>query len=129
VTAPDGVEWEIYVSRFALPAWRPEAYGFSPTGTPLDLVFFVLEIPVFVFKQILLPFGRLVVELPAAAVQARRAATVTVEAVCFWPSRVSLAWTTSPDHATVVVSRVAAALARGEEPQPPDARFVGRVEH
>ena len=134
VTAPDGVEWELYVSRFDLPAWRPARYdGFAAmgdggSGTPADVVFFVLEIPVFVFKQILLPLGRLLVDLPSAAVRARRSATVTVEAICFWPRKVSLVWTTAPDDAAVVLSRVAAALARGETPQPPDARFVGRVE-
>jgi hypothetical protein len=132
VTAPDGVEWEIYVSRFSLPQWRPATYeGFasSGSGTPADLVFFVLEIPLFVFKQIMLPLGRLVVELPSSVLRARRTTEVTVEAVCFWPRKVSIAWTAMPDDAALVVSRVAAALARGEEPLPPDARFLGRVEH
>jgi hypothetical protein len=135
VTAPDGVEWEIYVSRFALPPWRPATYdglaatGDSGSGTPADLLFFVLEIPLFVFNQILLPLGRLVADLPSAVLRSRRSTEVTVEAVCFWPRKVSLVWKAAPDDAAVVVSRVAAALARGEEPRPPDARFLGRVEH
>jgi hypothetical protein len=131
VTAPDGVEWEIYISRFAFPRWRPATYdGLASTGsgTPADLLFFVLEIPLFVFNQIVLPLGRLVVDLPSAAMRGRRTTDVTVEAVCFWPHRVSLVWTTTPNDADIVVSRIAAALARGDEPNPPDARFVGRVE-
>jgi len=135
VTAPDGVEWEIYVSRFSLPPWRSATYdglaatGDGGSGTPADLLFFVLEIPLFVFKQILLPLARLVVELPSSVLRARRTTEVTVEAVCFWPRKVSLVWTAMPDDAALVVSRVAAALARGEEPRPPEARFLGRIEN
>ena len=132
---PDGVEWELYVSRFALPHWRPAAYhGFALTGdggsgTPADLVFFLLEIPLFLFKQILLPLGRLLGDLPSAALRARDSTEVTVEAVCFWPRRVSLVWTTSPDHSGRVLGEVASALARGADPSPFGARFVGRVEY
>jgi hypothetical protein len=134
VTAPDGVEWELYLSRFDLPAWRPAAYdglaatGDGGVGTPADLLFVVLEIPLFLLKQILLPLGRLLVDLPSAVLRARRSATVTVEAVCFWPRKVSLVWTAAREDANLVLGQVAAALARGEEPRPRDARFVGRRE-
>jgi hypothetical protein len=135
VTGPDGLEWELYVSRFALPPWRPAAYdGLAVTadggsGTPADIVFFLLEIPLFLFKQILLPLVRLLVDLPSAALRTRHSTEVTVEAVCFWPRRVSLVWTTSPDHSARVLGEVASALARGKEPSPLGARFVGRVEY
>ena len=134
VTAPDGVEWELYVSRFDLPPWRPATYdglaatGDGGSGTPADLLFLALEIPLFLFKQILLPLGRVLVDLPSAALRARRSRTVTVEAVCFWPRRVSLVWTAAPADTKLVLSQVAAALTRGDDPQPRDARFVGRRE-
>ena len=71
----------------------------------------------------------MLLELPSAALHARRSETVTIEAVCFWPRSVSLVWTTSGDHSGRVVSQVAAALERGEEQLPLGASFVGRVEH
>lgn len=135
VTAPDGVEWELYASRFAFPPWRPAAYGGSAAladggwGSPADLLFWVLEIPLFVLREILVPVGRMLADLPAAAVHARRTRTVTVEAICFWPRKVSLVWTASPDHADRVLSQVAAALLRGERPSPLGATFVGELEH
>jgi hypothetical protein len=135
VTAPDGVEWELYASRFALPPWRPAKYSGSSVlagggwGSPADLLFFVLELPLFVVKEILVPVGRMLRDLPAAALQARHARTVTVEAICFWPRKVSLVWTAPPQHTDRVLSQVAAALARGEEARPLGATFVGRHEH
>ena len=55
VTAPDGCEWEIYVSRVPLPAWRPARNStFDLTGMPVDYLFLLLEIPRFLFNQILL---------------------------------------------------------------------------
>jgi hypothetical protein len=52
-----------------------------------------------------------------------------VEAICFWPRRTSLVWTTSLDHRDRVLAQIAEALAAGEEPRPLGASFAGRVEH
>jgi hypothetical protein len=131
VTAPDGTEWELYVSRFALPPWRPARYtGSDPiTSAPFELVLFLLSIPIFLVEQVAWPLLRFVLELPGAAVRARRTRTATGEAICFSPRKVSLVWTTSDDHSDRVLAQIADALIAGEQPQPLGARFAGRVEN
>lgn len=72
VTAPDGTEWELYVSRFALPPWRPARYTRPDpiTSAPFELVLFLLSIPVFLVEQVAWPLLRFVLELPGAAARA-----------------------------------------------------------
>jgi hypothetical protein len=128
VTAPDGCEWEIYVSRVPLPAWRPARYStFDLTGMPVDYLFLLLEIPRFLFNQILLPLARFAVDLPAAALRGRRTRTVTIEAICFWPRRESLVWTAGREHENRVVDQIVAALERAEAAEPVGATFRGRA--
>jgi len=136
VIAPDGTEWELYVSRFALPPWRPARYAgpdsvsaFAVSDSVGDLLFLLLAIPIFLVEQVVWPLFRFLLELPATAVRARRTRTVTVEAICFWPRKVSLVWTTSQDHSDRVLAQVADGLAAGEMPVPLGASFAGRVEH
>ncbi len=130
VTAPDGREWEIYVSHLPVPAWRPSPYQGSAlggAGTPFDLVVFLLEIPLFVFNQLLLPLFRFLVDLPATALRGRRSRTVTIEAICFGPRDERWVWTAGLDHRDRVVAEIAEALTRGEPAQPLGAEFKGHV--
>ncbi len=130
VTAPDGREWEIYVSQAPLPPWRPSAYqgsAFGEAGTPFDVVVFLLEIPLFFFNQLLLPLVRFLVDLPSTALRGRRSQTVTIEAICFGPRNERWVWTAARDHRDRVVDQIAGAFARGEPAQPLGAEFKGHV--
>jgi hypothetical protein len=137
VSAPDGRRWEIYVSRFAPPRWTPgdydslaDDYGGIPVfAFARVLVLLVLiEIPLFLVHNILLPLLRWLVTLPFAVVRGHRSGRIRVEAVSFFPWEESHLWTTTRDHVANVVEQVAAGLERGEVSKPLGAVFEGSQE-
>ena len=69
VIDPWGREWELYVSRVAVPAWR-DGDGWLDDASPSDGPLFLLEIPValvsFVWSDVLVPLLRLIFLTPFA---------------------------------------------------------------
>lgn len=122
VTSPSGDEWEIYVSKTALPAWRgSDADEMSIQGLP--------DIPVAIvaalWANILVPLARLVVLLPIAVVRGHRSRAVRVEAVTSFPHRQVLLWTTTDVHVARVVDEIATGLAAGKVARPEGAFYSG----
>ncbi len=68
---------------------------------------------------------RLLVDLPLAALAARRSHAWTIEAITWQPHRTTYAWTTTGEFRGHVLAQVEAGLARGEVPRPGHATFLG----
>jgi hypothetical protein len=131
VRDPAGQEWELYVSRVALPAWReaPSTALGSPPAGRIGAPLFVLGLPFafvgFLWSGVLRPGLRFFVLLPAAAVKGHRSGAVRIEAICFFPGRESRLWTTTPDQVGSVLEEIARGLAEGRIVQPVGAVYSG----
>jgi hypothetical protein len=131
ITAPDGREWELYVSKFRGPGWEPQDYD-SPTDlmmwnrNPSGGLLLLLEIPLFVYHCILVPAVSYAVRLPMAVVRARRSETWTVEAVCWWPHEQRFRWSVEAGDRARVTAEIATGIADGRWAQPPGAVFHGQ---
>jgi hypothetical protein len=131
ITAPDGREWELYVSRFRGPRWEPQDYD-SPTElmmwnrNPSGGVLVLLEIPLFLYYCVVAPAVAYVIRLPAAAVRSRRSRTWTVEAVCWWPHEQRFRWSVDARDRDRVATEIANGIAAGRWAQPSAAVFHGQ---
>lgn len=123
VTSQSGDEWEIYVSKTALPAWRgSDSDDMSIEGLP--------DIPIAIVAAL---WANVIVPLhasscscrspPCAAVALARCASVTS-----FPHRQVLLWTTTDVHLARVVDEIAAGLARGTVARPEGAYYSGPEE-
>jgi hypothetical protein len=135
VQAPDGRSWEIYVSRFEPPRWKPVDYqAFSDDfggAFYLARVLFLailIEIPIFVVHDVLWPLLRMILVLPWTIVRGLRSKELRVEAVSFFPWQESHLWLTTRDHVARVVEQVAAELELGQVARPLGADFRGSQE-
>ncbi len=130
VTGPSGDYWELYVSKTALPAWKQGRYGdheFSGCGPfgnlgPIELPFALAS---FLWSSILLPLLRFVVVLPVAVLRGRRSRAIRIEAVCPFPAREVLLWTTTEGQVESVLDEIVAGLAEGKVVQPVGAVYSG----
>jgi hypothetical protein len=130
VTDPDGREWEIYVMRYATPKWEPRDY-LSLSDHPIGLVAAVgllIEIPLFLYHDILVPIGRFVVLTPYRYLRGRRETKVWIEAIAWGvsPPRESIRWTTTTDHASRVLDQIVHGLAAGDVAEPLGGLLEGR---
>lgn len=128
VVSPSGRTWEIYVTRGTWEAWKPIEYGSPSEGSltvPTLLIMIVVEIPLFLLYQVIVPALRLLVEAPFHAVRLSGSRERYVEAIDFGPPREALLWKTTPDHLERVVAAIADGLARGETEHPLGADFLG----
>ena len=113
VTAPDGRTWEIYVGRATGLRWRPNDYEYAQTYGVADagsLIWTLLEIPVFLFNQVVLPAVRYVLVAPLALARSRLSDRWNVEAVCWWPSEERLVWSVAGSDLDRVLAEVTDAL-------------------
>jgi hypothetical protein len=124
VTDRNGRQWEIYVSRSEIPAWRPDDtnYDTSTLWHPLEVLLSPL---LFLLYQIIIPVGRVLLELPGAVFRGRRSGVRIVEAITFWPAKEIYTWTTTGDHVQRVVDQIAAGLEQGDLARPLGATFRG----
>lgn len=127
VTAPDGRTWEIYVGRATALRWRPsdyeqhETYGVSDAGSWLWML---LEIPVFLFNQVVLPAVRFVVSAPFAYARSRTSNRWNVEAVCWWPSEQRVVWSVGSSDRDRVTAEIANGLGQGRQVTPVGSQLV-----
>jgi hypothetical protein len=130
VTDPKGHEWELYVSRYAPPKWKPSDYD-SPQMVPfapLMLLDVVVAVPAFLYHEVLVPILRFLVMTPYLLLAGRRSQTVWIEAI-MWdvePFKESYLWTTTPAHADRVLDQIVRGLAAGELARPLGGAFQGR---
>lgn len=71
---------------------------------------------------------RILWDLPWGSVRALQSDTWTVEAISWHPHRVSHTWTTDAARRREVVAQVKDQLARGEQPRPFAATYLGARE-
>jgi hypothetical protein len=134
VNAPDGGVWELYVSRGnGGLRWQPRDYDSSPvsgedgvSSGALSLVGLIVEIPLFLFNQILFPAVRYLLRLPFGLVQSRSSDTWTVEAVRWWPREERYSWSVGDaSQRERVLAEVASGITEGRWAQPTGAVFHG----
>jgi hypothetical protein len=124
VTSPDGTEWELYVSKTALPSWQEADGGtdFEPR-LPAGALFGVLEA---IWGAFLVPLVRFVALFPVAVVRGRRSRAVRIEAVTWFPQKEVRLWTTTDVQARGVLDEIAAGLAAGKFVEPDGCVYNGR---
>jgi hypothetical protein len=128
VTGADGSVWEIWVRRYEL-KWdaadyvSPTDYDIGETRTSVLLV--LLEVPIFLVTQVLVPLVRLVFSLPGTLVRGRRSRKLIVEAINFFPAERRYRWSTTRDHLPRVLDQVEQGLRDGEAARPLGAVFLG----
>ena len=129
VEAPDGRSWEIYVTRFRAPRWRPWDYDDEPpyVSSNASGAWFVLAAVQFAIFDVVLPAISFVLRLPAAFVRSRRSNTWVVEAVCWWPQEERFQWWVEARDRSRVTDEVAKGIAEGRWAQPAGAVFNGQV--
>ena len=117
VEGPDGRRWEIYVSRFKPPGWKPsdydslaDDYGGAFFIGRLLFFFWLIELPIFLVNHVLWPLLRLILTLPWTIVRGLTNPTIRVEAISFFPWEESHLWVTTRDHVGLVVEQVARGL-------------------
>jgi hypothetical protein len=128
VTTPSGEDWELYVSKTALPAWRQGRVGnleSAPVGggfVPLDLL---VALPAAIWGAIVRPLLAAVVLAPAAWMKGRRSRAVQIRALSPYPARRVLLWTTTEGQVERVLDEIAAGLEAGDVVQPTAAVYSG----
>jgi hypothetical protein len=128
VTSPSGDYWELYVSKTSLPRWAEGRAGLDegdPFAEGFDPFTLVLALVAAVWGAIVRPLLRLVVLLPAAWFHGRRSRAVRIEALCPYPARRVLLWTTTEGQVDGVLDEIAAGLAAGKIVQPVGAVYSG----
>jgi hypothetical protein len=118
VTGHDGREWEIYLSRFESPGWKPHLRTSSSRRG-------LLLAPVALVRELVWPAMRFVALLPWALIQARRSKRIHIDAVTFYPWPESQRWLTTTEHLDEVMVEVVRGLRIGELARPDEAHFRG----
>jgi hypothetical protein len=128
VTDPSGRQWELYLTKTALPEWREGGYN-SLVDDPEPFLG-ILNIPLmligFLWSSILSPALRFLLLYPYALVKGRRSRAARVEAICFstWDGTMTHTWTTTADQAESVLHTVALALEEGRIAEPVGAVYA-----
>ena len=78
VTGHDGREWEIYLSRFESPGWKPHL-----RDVPVEARLHAR--PRHLARELLWPAARFAALLPWALLQASRSKRIHIDAVTFYP--------------------------------------------
>lgn len=130
VTGPSGEYWELYVSKTALPAWRPgNSSGPEPWEEPAIGGSALIELPLmlagFLWSCVLLPVLRFAVALPVSFAKGRRSRAVRIEAVNPFPRREVLLWTTTDGQVERVLDEIVAGLAAGKIARPVGTVYSG----
>ncbi len=130
VTDPSGQEWELYISRVALPEWKDGEYNsWGEDPMPFASPAILLELPImlisFLWSSILAPLLRVVFLTPFAVVRGRRSHAAQIQAICFFPSRETRTWTTTLDQVDSIIDEIALGIEAGKVVQPVGAVYSG----
>jgi hypothetical protein len=122
VVDPDGVAWDIYVTRIRVADARqpfdPPDPSFSPRW---DILMFVVTIA----SEIVRLLVRLLMLLPFGLVRSRFGITRRIEAIADWPHPVKRVWEVEGPPGKVLLDEIARGLALGKVPEPAGARYLG----
>jgi hypothetical protein len=127
VTAPDGSRWEIYVSRFKMPAWRPTDHEAPPPAVGgAALLFGIVDMILSIVYDVLVPLLWIVVTTPAALIRGSTSHRRRIVALTFWPHEERYVWEASSTDVDRVVHEISDGLEHGSFVQPAEAVFFGR---
>ncbi|MEO9177147.1 MAG: hypothetical protein ABI317_16655 [Gaiellales bacterium] len=126
VVDPDGVKWDIYVTRihvrdpgdlFDVPDGMQ--HGRSYTG------FWPFELVPTIANAIVRLFVRVVMLLPFALVRSRFGMTRRIEAIAEWPHPIRRVWQVEGPPGRVLLDEIASGIESGKPPRPAGARYLG----
>jgi hypothetical protein len=129
VVDPEGVAWDIYVTRVRAgdpghlfePEDPPSGYGFGLSAVAMALFAFVGEL----VGALLRGLVRLVLLVPFGLVRSRFGITRRIEAIADWPQRRTLVWTVEGVPGELLLDEIAQGLALGTIPEPGGTRYLG----
>ena len=129
VVDPEGVAWDIYVTRARFGQWKALDIDADDavSGNRVGLLW-LLMVPVLVVIELVLVLVRLVVLIPVTFGRAAAKRGLRVEAVADWPHPQRYGWEVTVEARDQVVSEIAAGLRRGSIAQPEGAVFLGELE-
>jgi hypothetical protein len=129
VVDPEGVAWDIYVTRARFGQWTAldidAGDGFASHRGGL---LWLLMVPVLVVVELVLALVRLIVLIPMTFGRAAAKRGLRVEAVADWPQRQRYGWEVPVEARDQVVAEIAAGLRRGSIARPEEAVFLGELE-
>jgi hypothetical protein len=122
VVEPDGVAWDIYVTRIRVPdAGRP----FDAPDPSYSATRDVFGIVATIANELVRLLVRLVMLLPFALVRSRFGITRRIEAIADWPEPVKRVWEVEGAPGKILLDEIARGLALGKVPEPSGARYLG----
>jgi hypothetical protein len=122
VVDPDGVAWDIYVTRIRV---ADAGQVFDAPDPSYSAARDVLGIVATIASEIVRLLVRLVMLLPFALVQSRFGITRRIEAIADWPEPVKRVWEVQGPPGKILLDEIARGLALGKVPEPPGARYLG----
>jgi hypothetical protein len=122
VVDPDGVKWDIYVTRIQV---GDAGQVFDPPDpsyhTRWDILMFVMTIASELVRLVV----RILMLLPFALVRSRFGITRRIEAIAEWPQPVKRVWQVEGPPGKLLLDEIAHGLERGTVPEPAGARYLG----
>jgi len=95
--------------------FRPAARTTAPDGRAWEIYAYRIE----------LPAKRKIRRFPAAVLRALRSNVWTIEAVTWGGHRERHRWRTTAEHRRQVLAQIEGGIARGEDPRPRNATYLG----
>jgi hypothetical protein len=129
VVDPEGVAWDIYVTRARFGQWTAldidvgDVFAGNRGG-----LLWLLMVPVLVVVELVLALVRLIVLVPMTFGRAAAKRGLRVEAVADWPQPQRYGWEVTVEARDEVVAEIAAGLRRGSIARPEGAVFLGELE-
>jgi hypothetical protein len=129
VVDPQGVAWDIYVTRARFGTWKAIDSGVDDelAGRPGAALWFVM-VPVMVVGELVLALVRLVLLVPTTIGRAVTRQGLRIEAVADWPEPQRYGWEVTVEARERVLAEIADGLERGSIAQPAGAVFLGELE-
>jgi hypothetical protein len=130
VVDPEGVAWDIYVTRVRAGGWHGLDTGIDGdfgVGGRTSILWF-LTIPVLVVVELVLALVRLLLLIPATVGRAATQRGLRIEAVADWPQPQRYGWEVPASARERVLAEITDGLARGSIAEPAGVVFLGELE-
>jgi hypothetical protein len=122
VVDPDGVKWDIYVTRIRV---GDAGQVFDPTGPSFSPRWDILMFAMTIASELMRVVVRVLMLLPFALVRSRFGITRRIEAIAEWPQPVKRVWQVEGPPGKLLLDEIARGLERGTVPEPAGARYLG----
>jgi hypothetical protein len=122
VVDPDGVKWDIYVTRIRV---GDPGQVFDSHDPVFNARWDVLLFATTIASELVRVIVRVVMLLPFALVRSRFGITRRIEAIAEWPQPVKHVWQVEGPPGKLLLDEIARGLERGTVPEPAGARYLG----